>query len=774
MTMKANLDITPSPRLLQVLGDIPLQPWQCIAELVDNSLDELLKTPNRSSDNPLTVEIDIEESSNGAVYLVVRDNGGGMSVDELERSLRAGHSAKNRYGSLGLFGMGFNIATARLGNVTTVTTTQAGSDEALHVTIDFADIQKRESFSVPLTTSFVDREDSGTIVKVLLKREMAEQLRRPTMKKTLISQLGDVYSYLLRTSVPGLSKTDTASPIAAILKFNGERVTAKLPCVWSDSRYVTSYGQQVSAIQYIDTKLTAATACLDCGHWDRKNGPEICNECGSQNLELRERRIWGWLGIQRFLDSSSFGIDFIRYGRKILKQDKSIFVFQDPDTLRTDAEYPIEMPANQGRIVGEVHLDHVPVTYQKNDFDRQSYDWQKAVEVVRGTGPLKPKSSKETNDSPLATLFSAFRRNDPGLRYLVPGDGTRALHGKAREWAALFDKGVVRMLDDSEWYEAAARHQRLKENPNGDGDNSGIPSDESTGAIADLLGRLDEKEVESKRPAMPQMDQMESARRLGRRRADLSGTFKLGQDLGTWDIDIIATRETLSDESGNDAPAMPGKVQGNSIEIFVAAEHRIFLEFGRDLRDVALLHAASMIKDLKNASASVAVVYSELVQEIDDLRTTEASIRERIDRSVERLKGLIHPIVAEDPDVFWSVLTTENKQIVESRSAARFPLSSFKEVVDDGRFVLCADIAGLVRLIAERPSDFFDGAVFKPSIAHRAGHARTFIVERVLSAMQSLASFQQDDFSRQKHDIQIAQLMLDLLDDLTTTEELLA
>ena len=61
MSSKASLDITPSPRLLQVLGDIPLQPWQCLAELVDNSLDELLKQPERNADNPLQVDIAVED-----------------------------------------------------------------------------------------------------------------------------------------------------------------------------------------------------------------------------------------------------------------------------------------------------------------------------------------------------------------------------------------------------------------------------------------------------------------------------------------------------------------------------------------------------------------------------------------------------------------------------------------------------------------------------------------------------------------------------------------
>ena len=37
------VDITPSPRILRVLGEIPFQTWQCFAELMDNSIDALLK-----------------------------------------------------------------------------------------------------------------------------------------------------------------------------------------------------------------------------------------------------------------------------------------------------------------------------------------------------------------------------------------------------------------------------------------------------------------------------------------------------------------------------------------------------------------------------------------------------------------------------------------------------------------------------------------------------------------------------------------------------------
>jgi hypothetical protein len=775
MGKKRTLDITPSPRLLQVLGDIPLAPWQCLAELVDNSLDELLKQPERAPDDPLVVDISVEEDAAGRAYLIVEDNGFGMTSDELERSLRAGHSAKNRYGSLGLFGMGFNIATARLGGVTRVSTTQAGSDECLEATIDFADIQRRESFSVPVERSDADADQSGTVVRVLLKREMAANFKRPANQKTLRAQLGDVYSFLLRDSVPGVSREGMSAKIPAELRLGGKEVVPRLPCVWNDSRAVTSYGQEVHAVQYVDRKLTEATACLDCGYWDRKNGPEFCEECGSSNLDLRQRRIWGWLGIQRYIDSSNYGIDFIRYGRKILKLDKSVFSFTDPDTLQTDVEYPIEMPANQGRIVGEIHLDHVPVTYQKNDFDRQSFDWQKALEVLRGKGPLKPKGARAVNDSPLALLYSAYRRNDPGLRYLTPGDGKRAIHSKAREWAQLFEKGIARVKEDTEWYEAAERHQMTKDGPSkGTVAGGTTPAGGTNSVVETLLGTGSGASApEPDVPQLSQAERLEAARKLGVTRSDLSGTFNLGSELGSWDITVVSTRDSLQDPSGRVAPAIPGSVRGTAIEILVSSEHLIFREYGRDIRDVALVQAAALIRELKSSVLSQASVYAGLVEQVADLRVTTPSILDRIDRTLDRIRQLAFPVVSEDPHAFWGTLDANEKHGVENRAAAELPTVALQDLVEDGRFVQFCGAESLSKIVEKKALLLFEGVVFLPSLVHRAPAAQDRIVGTVTRALQSVYAFQQDELLRQKHDVQMVQISLDLLDEQLTDEGLL-
>ena len=40
------IDITPSPRILQMLGEIDMPVYGCLAELIDNSIDAFLDAEN--------------------------------------------------------------------------------------------------------------------------------------------------------------------------------------------------------------------------------------------------------------------------------------------------------------------------------------------------------------------------------------------------------------------------------------------------------------------------------------------------------------------------------------------------------------------------------------------------------------------------------------------------------------------------------------------------------------------------------------------------------
>jgi hypothetical protein len=399
----------------------------------------------------------------------VIDNGRGMSHSELEKGLRAGYSGRMRFGSLGLFGMGFNIATARLGNRTQVKTTRAGDEHWVVTEIDFREMQRRESFQVPLRSEPKDDPAiHGTeIIVGDLSPKMLESLKRPATVSNIRRRLGEVYSYLLRNSSPIPEVPDrTLAGKGIALYLNGKRLIPWIPCVWSAQRSVSRSGTHIKAVQVVDRQLTDAYVCARCGHWQRQYDVETCVECGSEELELRSRQIHGWLGVQRHLDSSEFGIDFLRHGRKILVDDKSLFTWENFDTGETFLEYPIEIPIGQGRLVGEMHIDHVPVLYQKNDFDRASREWHDVVLYLRGEGPMRRNKAREQgfgeNESPLGILFKGFQENDPGLRCLIPGDGRHARHDLARKWGDWFHDGLPDYQSDEKWHQYAADHDRIK------------------------------------------------------------------------------------------------------------------------------------------------------------------------------------------------------------------------------------------------------------------------------------------------------------------------
>ena len=393
------LDLTPSPRLLQVLGDLPYQPWQCLAELVDNAFDDFLSDERRDPLDPPAVRVTLprQNTADGDEIVCVADNGRGMTHGQLEDALKAGYSEKSRHGSLGLFGMGFNIATARLGHVTEVRTTRAGDSTWLIAEIDFLKMQRHQSFEIPLRREVkLDPSMHGTEVTVRrLRPETRDRLRRSSTAAQIRDRLGKVYSYMLRSPEQA---QELPGPMLAgrgfALYVNNTRVKPHLPCVWSPTRSVERRGHRIPAVVEIDRPLKAAWACMACGHW-HAGQPERCVECGSNDLQLRERRIVGWVGVQRYFDTNDFGIDLLRNGRKILISDKSLFDWEHPETGEIWKEYPIELGSTVGgRLVGEVHLDHVPVVYQKNDFERSSIDFITAVSVIRGEGPLQPRKAR--------------------------------------------------------------------------------------------------------------------------------------------------------------------------------------------------------------------------------------------------------------------------------------------------------------------------------------------------------------------------------------------
>ncbi len=469
------LDITPSPRVLRMLGEIPFQTWQCIAELVDNSIDAFLSNTVLDEEKDEKISVSWSSDSVGAAErtIEITDNAAGMSIDQLQNAVRAGYTSNNPIGNLGLFGMGFNIATARLGEETIIQSTRSGDADWVGVKIDFQKLVDSGKFDAPIfRKQKVNPDESGTKITISkLKTGILNELA--TKESEIRQRLEQIYS-------PLLSEHDITISVKA------KQLRIKNYCVWSESRYVRYNHQNVAARISIDRSLGSALFDINRNCYLRPDEAEEHyaamqeGQAYPTNIVEREKRLTGWLGIQRYADPNDFGIDFIRNGRKILISDKSFFQYENPVTLQKELQYPVELGTSiGGRIVGELHVDYLIPTYQKNDFDRSDTSWVQTREAICGVGPFLPKSRKamkftEENTSPLCVLVNAYRRVDKGTKCLfAPND-------LAKTYAAEFRKGKRDYLDDTKWWKAAQEEdQRNSAGPETTDVNPGeTPSDD--------------------------------------------------------------------------------------------------------------------------------------------------------------------------------------------------------------------------------------------------------------------------------------------------------
>jgi RNA polymerase subunit RPABC4/transcription elongation factor Spt4 len=452
----SSFDLTPPPNVLIALTHTPIQPMDAICELIDNAIDsfrmaELKGTPVAAPH----VWIDIPRPSdiaNGCGYLRVADNGPGMTLDQAEKSIRAGFSGNNPFDTLGLFGMGFNIATGKIGRKTRLTTASGESDRCISVEFDLESLVKKGSFIVPAVVSAKPGDlRQGTVVEISNwwpgghpNAGFVAKLVKYGMPK-IRQEIGRRYATILRKK-----------NIQILL--NSEVCLPFYHCAWGDSRFVNRHGNLVPAVMHINQLLGAQKRCSACYALVPPDG-ETCHNCDSASFRSIEERVTGWIGIQRFDDATEFGIDLIRNGRAIRVAEKTAFFEFTDEFKKTIKDYPIDQP--YGRIIGELNINHVPVDFMKQDFQRSSPEWQRAMSYVRGDSSLQPSQpNAESNGSPVNLMYNGYRRvRTPGKLDLYMGywdseqsKPKRISRDVEKEYYNKFLAKEPGYFDDAEWY----------------------------------------------------------------------------------------------------------------------------------------------------------------------------------------------------------------------------------------------------------------------------------------------------------------------------------
>jgi hypothetical protein len=730
-----------------MLGEIEFDEWQCIAELVDNAFDDFSELHDSGQPWPggfkVSVTLPGPGANLGGAEVIVRDTGRGMSRERLEQAVRAGWSSNDRFDKLGLFGMGFNVSTARLGHRTRVLTTRANDAEWIGVEIDF-DALGTDFEAVDIAEPKADLSEHGTRIEISrLKPKHAEWLQRNA--ENLRGTLGNIYSWLL-----------DAKPFE--LWVQGQRVKPRVACRWGEDRSVF-YGSGVNAERIpayipIDQSYDPAEACNQCGNWQEPS-KGACDQCGSTELRLRERRIHGWLGIQRHLDKREFGIDFIRNGRKILQADKSLFTWKNPNDPigGIDTEYPIELGSSQGgRIIGEIHLDHVPVTYQKDAFDYGDRSWRGAVEYLRGPGPLLPEKAKAAgyseNSSPLGRLHRGYRRNDPGARCLIPGDGAGPIHEETRNWARKFWAGEPDYQTDQRWWDAVVSHDQRKNQAKLDRATSGSPDSADEAAVLEALGVSTGQQPPVTAPSPAPSKKETQQERLGRYVADATTLPELTRDfglpeLGNLKIETLAVAGPVLDGAEQPTPIWLAQGPGGTAKALVDTNHEAFTKFGASVADLLLVEIAAVLKVRAGSTLSHAQVIARLraaclPDTAVDFNIITGQARELLVDVRERMAAQ----VAIDPGRALQFLTPDEQSATEGELIANGGTSLTTTLAGDGgRFLLHVPPLFLVKLLEAWPEAFMDGNVFAgPYVSLTAPSSQRLSLARAVGYLNDVAT----------------------------------
>ena len=461
-----DFDITPEPNILIALTFNPLSWLDALCELIDNGIDSFAhaQVMGEPIENPL-VELFIppmSEVNRGEGTFLIRDNGPGLDRAGLMKALRAGYSTNNRYGRLGLFGVGLNIATGKIGRRTVVTTARAQDDFAIQATLDLPELAAQRSFKPPnKKVPKPEGMDHGTRIEVSgwwpPGHGNANFVKTIASKpqKSVLDNLGRRYATLLRGDV---GRVPVRMEVYPSTGSDPDPVVAFEHCIWGEERFVIDgrFGFVPAQIHF-DEVIGATRRCAK----DSSAVPtpaNYCPQCNGQEFVTIEERVRGWVGIQRFDDTNNFGVDVIRNGRAILTGEQDAFFSREDDLGVRTREYPVD--DQTGRIVGEVHLDHVPVDFLKQRFERDP-TWTNAMEFIRGLSLMPTQwADAYVNESPISKLNQAYKRvRDYGRRAMYMGvwdptkrKAVRISREVERDYYKRFLAREPGYYDDAEWW----------------------------------------------------------------------------------------------------------------------------------------------------------------------------------------------------------------------------------------------------------------------------------------------------------------------------------
>ena len=327
--------------------NLDLKPWQCIGELVDNSLGsfenkKVKKALKKIYKNPiLEVEIHRDIKNN---TLIIKDNAGGISEKDLDRALEIGVPPDDATG-MNEFGVGMKMASFWFAKRWRIVTKALGERNEKEIIFDVDEIERDQLDEVEVVPT-INLSKDISYTHIYLEKIYPDHF--PSAGQTLL-KIKDHLSSMYRRQLT-----------------NGS-----MNLIWiendSEEKLVYDY-PQILNMQYVGEDLSAKGQNEE---WKRE-----------VNFKYKDKSVTGWVGLMDKTSSVKYGFSLFRRGRVIEGQENN----WRPDINESlDKRYVIFSGNSEpkGRLFGELDFKGFEVSNNKSSIDWGNDDEGIKFELIK-------------------------------------------------------------------------------------------------------------------------------------------------------------------------------------------------------------------------------------------------------------------------------------------------------------------------------------------------------------------------------------------------------
>lgn len=252
---RKHVSIAPGVSVLGILKHLNYKPWYAIAEFVDNAIQSH-KSLQDTSSSSLKVDIDIDTSHPPRIS--IRDNAGGIKLEDFPRAFRPATVPPDRSG-LAEFGMGMKSAACWFAPKWQVRTTAAGDPVVRTVSFDIENIVADDITELEVEEQPIAAETHFTEVILI---DLFNVPAGRTLGK-IKEHLTDIYRVYVRDNQLDLRFRGEALVYAepAILEAPYFKSPDENPAVWrKDVQFDLGSGQNVSGFAAIRAEGSTSRA----------------------------------------------------------------------------------------------------------------------------------------------------------------------------------------------------------------------------------------------------------------------------------------------------------------------------------------------------------------------------------------------------------------------------------------------------------------------------------------------------------------------------------